>query len=88
MHRVGGGGGEEEFLANLRSCCDFQIYDRIATRIPSPCRAPQTDAVQRAHEVEELLRGAERSSSRNIDRGDLRELQELLVQPHFKVSAF
>ncbi|XP_031787812.1 peripheral plasma membrane protein CASK isoform X8 [Nasonia vitripennis] len=62
----------------------LEIYDRIATRIPSPCRAPQTDAVQRAHEVEELLRGAERSSSRNIDRSDLRELQELLIQPHFK----
>ncbi|XP_011497924.1 PREDICTED: peripheral plasma membrane protein CASK isoform X9 [Ceratosolen solmsi marchali] len=62
----------------------LEIYDRIATRLPSPCRAPQTDAVQRAQEVEELLGGAERSSTRNIDRNDLQELQELLVLPHFK----
>ncbi|XP_058791151.1 peripheral plasma membrane protein CASK isoform X3 [Phymastichus coffea] len=62
----------------------LEIYDSIATHVSSPCRAPQTDAVQRAYEVEELLRGAERSSSRNIDRSDLRELQQLIGQPHFK----
>ncbi|XP_014217066.1 peripheral plasma membrane protein CASK isoform X2 [Copidosoma floridanum] len=62
----------------------LEIYDRIATSVPSPCRPPQTDAVQRAHEVEELLREAERSSSRNLERSDLRELRELIGQPHFK----
>lgn len=62
------------------------MYDRIATRVPSPYRAPQADAVQRAREVEEVLRGTDRSSARNIDRADLRELQEILSQPHFKVS--
>uniref|UniRef100_A0ABD2W393 Peripheral plasma membrane protein CASK n=1 Tax=Trichogramma kaykai TaxID=54128 RepID=A0ABD2W393_9HYME len=62
----------------------LEVYDKVATRVPSPCRAPPTDAVQRAQEVEELLKTAERSSSRNIDRGDLRELKELLSQPHFK----
>ena len=64
----------------------FQVFDKVATRIPSPCRAPQTDAVQRAVEVEEILRTAERSSSRGIERNDLRELQRLLAKPHFKVS--
>lgn len=54
--------------------------------MPTPCRAPQTDAVQRARDVEEILREAEHSAVRNIDRADLRELQELLVQPHMRVS--
>ena len=53
--------------------------------MPTPCRAPQADAVQRAREVEEVLRDVDRSNVRNIDRGDLRELQELLIQPHLKV---
>lgn len=64
----------------------IQLYDRISTRVPTPCRAPQTDAVQRAREVEELLREIEHSAIRNIDRADLRELHELLVQPHMRVS--
>lgn len=64
----------------------LQLYDRISTRVPTPCRAPQTDAVQRAREVEELLREIEHSAIRNIDRADLRELHELLVQPHMRVS--
>lgn len=54
--------------------------------MPTPCRAPQTDAVQRARDVEEILREAEHSAIRNIDRADLRELHELLVQPHMRVS--
>ncbi|XP_051173570.1 peripheral plasma membrane protein CASK isoform X3 [Leptopilina boulardi] len=62
----------------------LELYDRISSRSPTPCRAPQTDAVQRAREVEEVLRDVDRSNARNIDRGDLRELQELLVQPHLK----
>lgn len=64
----------------------FQLCDRISTRVATPCRAPQTDAVQRAREVEELLREMEHSAIRNIDRADLRELHELLVQPHMRVS--
>lgn len=64
----------------------FQLYDRISGRVPAPYRAPQTDAVQRAREVEEILREAEHSAVRNIDRADLRELHELLVQPHMRVS--
>ncbi|XP_061935481.1 peripheral plasma membrane protein CASK isoform X11 [Apis cerana] len=62
----------------------LELYDRISTRVPTPCRAPQTDAVQRAREVEELLREIEHSAIRNIDRADLRELHELLVQPHMR----
>ncbi|XP_076544134.1 peripheral plasma membrane protein CASK isoform X9 [Osmia lignaria lignaria] len=62
----------------------LELYDRISTRVPTPCRAPQTDAVQRAREVEELLREIEHSAIRNIDRSDLRELHELLVQPHMR----
>ncbi|XP_043482825.1 peripheral plasma membrane protein CASK isoform X5 [Leptopilina heterotoma] len=62
----------------------LELYDRISSLTPTPCRAPQTDAVQRAREVEEVLRDVDRSNARNIDRGDLRELQELLVQPHLK----
>ncbi|XP_033215919.1 peripheral plasma membrane protein CASK isoform X1 [Belonocnema kinseyi] len=62
----------------------LELYDRISSRMPSPCRAPQADAVQRAREVEEVLRDVDRSNFRNIDRGDLKELQELLVQPHLK----
>ncbi|XP_017881326.1 peripheral plasma membrane protein CASK-like [Ceratina calcarata] len=64
----------------------LELYDRISTRVPTPCRAPPTDAVQRAREVEELLREIEHSAIRNIDRADLRELHELLVQPHMRVS--
>ncbi|KAJ8682140.1 hypothetical protein QAD02_017932 [Eretmocerus hayati] len=64
----------------------LEIYDRVATCVPSPNRPPQTDALQRAHEVEELLRSADRSLSRSADRNDLRELHEILDQPHFKVS--
>nr|XP_012144191.1 PREDICTED: peripheral plasma membrane protein CASK isoform X4 [Megachile rotundata] len=62
----------------------LELYDRISTRVPTPCRAPQTDAVQRAREVEELLREIEHSAIRTIDRSDLRELHELLVQPHMR----
>ncbi|XP_072749072.1 peripheral plasma membrane protein CASK isoform X10 [Anoplolepis gracilipes] len=62
----------------------LELYDRISGRIPTPYRAPQTDAVQRAREVEEILREAEHSAVRNIDRADLRELHELLVQPHMR----
>ncbi|KAL0134108.1 hypothetical protein PUN28_001158 [Cardiocondyla obscurior] len=62
----------------------LELYDRISGRITTPYRAPQTDAVQRAREVEEILREAEHSGIRNIDRADLRELHELLVQPHMR----
>ncbi|XP_011638771.1 peripheral plasma membrane protein CASK isoform X8 [Pogonomyrmex barbatus] len=62
----------------------LELYDRISGRVPTPYRAPQTDAVQRAREVEEILREAEHSTVRNIDRADLRELHELLVQPHMR----
>ncbi|KAL6422397.1 hypothetical protein ACFW04_010616 [Cataglyphis niger] len=62
----------------------LELYDRISARVPTPYRAPQTDAVQRAREVEEILREAEHSAVRNIDRADLRELHELLVQPHMR----
>ncbi|XP_024873183.1 peripheral plasma membrane protein CASK isoform X7 [Temnothorax curvispinosus] len=62
----------------------LELYDRISGRVPAPYRAPQTDAVQRAREVEEILREAEHSAVRNIDRADLRELHELLVQPHMR----
>ncbi|XP_076682379.1 peripheral plasma membrane protein CASK isoform X9 [Andrena cerasifolii] len=62
----------------------LELYDRISTRVPTPCRAPQTDAVQRAREVEELLREIEHSTIRNIDKADLRELHEILVQPHMR----
>ncbi|XP_067213949.1 peripheral plasma membrane protein CASK isoform X8 [Linepithema humile] len=62
----------------------LELYDRISGRVPTPYRAPQTDAVQRAREVEEILREAEHSAVRNIDRADLRELHELLVQPHMR----
>lgn len=64
----------------------FQLYDRISSRVPTPTRAPSADAVQRAREVEEILREAELSAMRNVDRADLRELRDLLVQPHLKVS--
>ncbi|XP_043289367.1 peripheral plasma membrane protein CASK isoform X7 [Venturia canescens] len=62
----------------------LELYDRISSRVPTPTRAPQTDAVQRAREVEDVLREIELSTYRNVDRADLRELQELLSQPHFK----
>ncbi|XP_043251629.1 peripheral plasma membrane protein CASK isoform X1 [Colletes gigas] len=62
----------------------LELYDKISARVSTPCRAPQTDAVQRAREVEELLREIEHSAIRNIDRADLRELYELLVQPHMR----
>ncbi|XP_036144497.1 peripheral plasma membrane protein CASK isoform X3 [Monomorium pharaonis] len=62
----------------------LELYDRISGRVPAQYRAPQTDAVQRAREVEEILREAEHSAVRNIDRADLRELHELLVQPHMR----
>ncbi|KAG7211654.1 hypothetical protein KM043_010906 [Ampulex compressa] len=63
----------------------LELYDRISSRVPTPCRAPQTDAVQRARDVEDILREAEHSTIRNIDRAELRELQELLIQPHMRV---
>lgn len=62
----------------------LELYDRISGRVPAPYRAPQTDAVQRARDVEEILREAEHSAVRNIDRADLRELHELLIQPHMR----
>lgn len=76
----------EIFNTRINVVVLIQLYDRISTRVPTPCRAPQTDAVQRAREVEELLREIEHSAIRNIDRADLRELHELLVQPHMRVS--
>ncbi|XP_046415530.1 peripheral plasma membrane protein CASK isoform X3 [Neodiprion pinetum] len=62
----------------------LELYDRISSRVPTPTRAPPTDAVQRAREVEEVLKEAELSAMRNVDRADLRELRDLLVQPHLK----
>lgn len=66
----------------------FQLYDKISTRVPSPFRVPQADAVQRLREVEELLREADRSALRATDRADLRELLDILSQPHMRVSCF
>ncbi|XP_066591785.1 peripheral plasma membrane protein CASK isoform X7 [Prorops nasuta] len=62
----------------------LELYDKISSRVPTPLRPPQTDAVQRAREVEEILREAEHSAVRNVDRADLRELQDLLMQPHMR----
>ncbi|RLU26506.1 hypothetical protein DMN91_000302 [Ooceraea biroi] len=70
--------------ADVADVSCLQLYDRISSRVPTPHRAPQTDAAQRAREVEEILREAEHSAVRNIDRADLRELHELLVQPHMR----
>nr|XP_033333997.1 peripheral plasma membrane protein CASK isoform X6 [Megalopta genalis] len=76
--------GEAELAGDLLEIAGILLYDMISTRVPTPCRAPQTDAVQRAREVEDLLREIEHSAIRNIDRADLRELRELLVQPHMR----
>ncbi|XP_078035539.1 peripheral plasma membrane protein CASK isoform X3 [Augochlora pura] len=73
-----------EAIHDRRLRASLELYDMISTRVPTPCRAPQTDAVQRAREVEDLLREIEHSAIRNIDRADLRELRELLVQPHMR----
>ncbi|XP_012283148.1 peripheral plasma membrane protein CASK isoform X1 [Orussus abietinus] len=69
---------------DLRLRAVLELYDRISNRVPTPNRGLQTDAVQRAREVEEVLREAELSAIRNVDRADLRELQELLLQPHLR----
>ncbi|EZA61944.1 hypothetical protein X777_08619 [Ooceraea biroi] len=78
--------GDAELAGDLLEIAGLLLYDRISSRVPTPHRAPQTDAAQRAREVEEILREAEHSAVRNIDRADLRELHELLVQPHMRVS--
>ncbi|KAK0157876.1 hypothetical protein PV328_011565 [Microctonus aethiopoides] len=62
----------------------LELYDKISTKVPTPSRPPQTDALLRLREVEEFLREAELTSFRNIDHCDLRELQELLSQSHIK----
>ncbi|KAG5305942.1 CSKP protein, partial [Pseudoatta argentina] len=76
--------GDAELAGDLLEIAGFLLYDRISGRVPAPYRAPQTDAVQRARDVEEILREAEHSAVRNIDRADLRELHELLIQPHMR----
>lgn len=55
--------------------------------MPAPSRPPQTDAVLRLREVEEFLREVEVTTFRTVDRCDLRELQEIVGQPHIKVSS-
>ncbi|XP_015114432.1 peripheral plasma membrane protein CASK isoform X2 [Diachasma alloeum] len=62
----------------------LELYDKISTKVSTPTRPPPTDAVHRLREVEEFLREAELMAFRNLDRCDLRELQELLNQPHMK----
>ncbi|XP_024945961.1 peripheral plasma membrane protein CASK isoform X4 [Cephus cinctus] len=69
---------------DLRLRAILELYDRISSCVPTLNRPPQADAVQRAREVEDVLREAELSAIRNVDRADLRELQDLLVQPHFR----
>ncbi|XP_044017403.1 peripheral plasma membrane protein CASK isoform X3 [Aphidius gifuensis] len=62
----------------------LELYDKVSTKVTTPTKPPQTDAVQRAKDVEEYLREAELTQFRCIDHGELRELQEILNQPHIK----
>lgn len=62
----------------------FQIFDLIVTRLPTPMKAPSTDAVQCCLNVLEVLRDFEHR--RDIDRRDIYELKELLNRTHFKVG--
>lgn len=62
----------------------LEIFDLIVTRLPTPMKAPSTDAVQCCLNVLEVLRDFEHR--RDIDRRDIYELKELLNRTHFKVS--
>lgn len=61
----------------------FQLYDRIASKVVTPVRAPPSDAVQRARDAADALRELEHR--RETDHRDLQELRDLLCRPHFKV---
>lgn len=62
----------------------FQLYDRIASKVVTPVRAPPSDAVQKARDVADALRELEHR--RDTDHRDLQELRDILCRPHFKVS--
>jgi calcium/calmodulin-dependent serine protein kinase len=60
----------------------LQLYDRIASKVVTPVRAPPSDAVQRARDAADALRELEHR--RDTDHRDLQELRDLLCRPHFK----
>ncbi|XP_044261764.1 peripheral plasma membrane protein CASK isoform X8 [Tribolium madens] len=60
----------------------LELYDRIASKVVTPIRAPPSDAVQRAKDAADALRELEHR--RDTDHRDLQELRDLLCRPHFK----
>ncbi|XP_068912695.1 peripheral plasma membrane protein CASK isoform X5 [Tenebrio molitor] len=60
----------------------LELYDRIASKVVTPVRAPPSDAVQRARDAADALRELEHR--RDTDHRDLQELRDLLCRPHFK----
>ncbi|KAH1005753.1 hypothetical protein HUJ04_006678 [Dendroctonus ponderosae] len=62
----------------------LEIFDQVVTRLPTPIKAPSTEAVQCCHHVLEILRDLEHR--RDIDRREIQELNDLLNRPNFKVS--
>lgn len=61
----------------------LQLYDRIASKVATPVRAPPSDAVQRARDAADAL--SELEPRRDTDHRDLQELRDLLCRPYFKV---
>ncbi|KAJ3620984.1 hypothetical protein MTP99_003165 [Tenebrio molitor] len=62
----------------------LELYDRIASKVVTPVRAPPSDAVQRARDAADALRELEHR--RDTDHRDLQELRDLLCRPHFKLQ--
>ncbi|XP_050294146.1 peripheral plasma membrane protein CASK isoform X3 [Anthonomus grandis grandis] len=60
----------------------LDIFDLVVTRLPTPIKAPSTDAVQCCLYVLEVLRDLDHR--RDIDRRDVHELRDLLTRIHFK----
>ncbi|XP_017776635.1 PREDICTED: peripheral plasma membrane protein CASK-like, partial [Nicrophorus vespilloides] len=60
----------------------LELYDRIASKVVTPVRAPPSDAVQRARDAADALR--EMEHRRDADHRDLQELRDLLCRPHIK----
>ncbi|XP_048518292.1 peripheral plasma membrane protein CASK-like isoform X2 [Dendroctonus ponderosae] len=62
----------------------LEIFDQVVTRLPTPIKAPSTEAVQCCHHVLEILRDLEHR--RDIDRREIQELNDLLNRPNFKIK--
>ncbi|XP_044737251.1 peripheral plasma membrane protein CASK isoform X2 [Chrysoperla carnea] len=76
-----------ELLDDFQLQALLELYDRIASKVVSPVRAPPSDGVQRCRDVLDALRDLEQSTPsypRAHYVNDVDELRDLLLKPHLK----